>query len=46
MRLESVAVPVSDPDASIASCRDKAGFALDHDHKLSIELRWAPATFA
>ena len=44
MKLELVAVPVSDPDASIAFYRDKAGFALDHDHKVSDEIRFVQLT--
>ena len=44
MKLELVAVPVSDPDAAIAFYRDKAGFALDHDHKVSDEVRFVQLT--
>jgi catechol 2,3-dioxygenase-like lactoylglutathione lyase family enzyme len=44
MRLELVAVPVSDPDASIAFYRDKAGFVLDHDHKVSDDVRFVQLT--
>jgi catechol 2,3-dioxygenase-like lactoylglutathione lyase family enzyme len=44
MRLELVAVPVSDPDASIAFYRDKAGFVLDHDHKVSDDIRFVQLT--
>jgi catechol 2,3-dioxygenase-like lactoylglutathione lyase family enzyme len=44
MRLELVSVPVSDPDASIAFYRDKAGFVLDHDHKVSDEIRFVQLT--
>jgi catechol 2,3-dioxygenase-like lactoylglutathione lyase family enzyme len=44
MRLELVAVPVSDPDASIAFYRDKAGFVLDHDHTVSDEIRFVQLT--
>ena len=44
MKLELVAVPVSDPDASIAFYRDKAGFVLDHDHKVSDEIRFVQLT--
>jgi catechol 2,3-dioxygenase-like lactoylglutathione lyase family enzyme len=44
MKLELVAVPVSDPDASIAFYRDKAGFVLDHDHKVSDDLRFVQLT--
>ena len=44
MKLELVAVPVSDPDASIAFYRDKAGFVLDHDHEVSDEIRFVQLT--
>jgi catechol 2,3-dioxygenase-like lactoylglutathione lyase family enzyme len=44
MKLELVAVPVSDPDASIAFYRDKAGFVLDHDHKVSDDIRFVQLT--
>jgi len=44
MKLELVSVPVSDPDASIAFYRDKAGFVLDHDHKVSDEIRFVQLT--
>ena len=44
MKLELVAVPVSDPDASIAFYRDQAGFVLDHDHKVSDDIRFVQLT--
>jgi catechol 2,3-dioxygenase-like lactoylglutathione lyase family enzyme len=44
MKLELVAVPVSDPDASIAFYRDKAGFVLDHDHKVTDDIRFVQLT--
>jgi catechol 2,3-dioxygenase-like lactoylglutathione lyase family enzyme len=44
MKLELVAVPVSDPDASIAFYRDKAGFVVDHDHTVSDEIRFVQLT--
>ena len=44
MKLELVAVPVSDPDASIAFYRDKVGFVLDHDHKVSDDIRFVQLT--
>ena len=44
MKLELVAVPVSDPDASIVFYRDKAGFVLDHDHKVSDDIRFVQLT--
>jgi len=43
-KLEVVPVPVSDVDASIAFYRDRVGFVLDHDHKLSPELRFVQLT--
>ena len=44
MKLELVAVPVSDPDASIAFYRDKVGFNLDHDHTVSEDVRFVQLT--
>ena len=44
MKLELVSVPVSDPDASIAFYRDKAGFVLDHDHRVSDDIRFVQLT--
>ena len=44
MKLELIAVPVSDPDASIAFYRDKAGFVLDHDHKVGDDIRFVQLT--
>jgi catechol 2,3-dioxygenase-like lactoylglutathione lyase family enzyme len=43
-KLQVVPVPVSDVDRSIAFYRDSAGFALDHDHKVSPELRFVQLT--
>jgi catechol 2,3-dioxygenase-like lactoylglutathione lyase family enzyme len=43
-KLELVAVPVSDVDRSIAFYRDGVGFNLDHDHKVSDELRFVQLT--
>jgi catechol 2,3-dioxygenase-like lactoylglutathione lyase family enzyme len=43
-KLELVAVPVSDVDASIAFYTEKAGFNLDHDHKVSDEIRFVQIT--
>lgn len=43
-KLELVPVPVSDVDRSIAFYRDKVGFALDHDHKVSETLRFVQLT--
>jgi catechol 2,3-dioxygenase-like lactoylglutathione lyase family enzyme len=44
MRLELVQVPVSDVDRAIAFYTDKAGFHLDHDQKVSDELRFVQLT--
>jgi len=44
MKLELVAVPVSDPDAAIAFYRDKVGFVLDHDHTVSEDVRFVQLT--
>jgi catechol 2,3-dioxygenase-like lactoylglutathione lyase family enzyme len=43
-RLELVGVPVSDVDRAIAFYRDKVGFALDHDQKVSDQLRFVQLT--
>jgi catechol 2,3-dioxygenase-like lactoylglutathione lyase family enzyme len=43
-RLELVQVPVSDVDRAIAFYTEKAGFALDHDHKVSDDLRFVQLT--
>jgi catechol 2,3-dioxygenase-like lactoylglutathione lyase family enzyme len=43
-KLELVPVPVSDVDRAIAFYRDKVGFALDHDHKVSETLRFVQLT--
>jgi catechol 2,3-dioxygenase-like lactoylglutathione lyase family enzyme len=43
-KLELVAVPVSDVDRAIAFYRDRAGFNLDYDHKVSDELRFVQLT--
>jgi catechol 2,3-dioxygenase-like lactoylglutathione lyase family enzyme len=43
-KLELVAVPVSDVDRSIAFYRDSVGFNLDHDHKVSDDLRFVQLT--
>jgi catechol 2,3-dioxygenase-like lactoylglutathione lyase family enzyme len=43
-KLELVTVPVSDADASIAFYRDKAGFNVDHDHKVADDLRFVQVT--
>ena len=43
-RLELVAVPVSDVDAAKDFYENKAGFVLDHDHKISDEMRFVQMT--
>ncbi len=43
-KLELVAIPVSDVDRAKAFYSDKVGFNLDHDHKLSDELRFVQLT--
>jgi predicted enzyme related to lactoylglutathione lyase len=43
-KLELVQVPVSDVDRAIAFYRDNAGFALDHDHTVSDEVRFVQLT--
>jgi predicted enzyme related to lactoylglutathione lyase len=44
MKLELVAVPVSDVDRAKAFYTDQAGFNLDHDHRVSEELRFIQLT--
>jgi catechol 2,3-dioxygenase-like lactoylglutathione lyase family enzyme len=43
-KLELVAVPVSDVDRAIAFYRDRAGFTLDHDHRVKEGLRFVQLT--
>ena len=43
-RLELISVPVSDVDRAIAFYTEQAGFNLDHDHKVSDELRFVQIT--
>jgi predicted enzyme related to lactoylglutathione lyase len=43
-KLELVQVPVSDVDRAIAFYTEKAGFNLDHDHRVSDELRFVQLT--
>jgi predicted enzyme related to lactoylglutathione lyase len=43
-RLELVQVPVSDADRAIAFYTEKAGFNLDHDHRVSDEIRFVQLT--
>ena len=43
-RLELVQVPVSDVDRAIAFYTEQAGFAADHDHTVSEEIRFVQIT--
>jgi predicted enzyme related to lactoylglutathione lyase len=43
-RIELVQVPVSDVDRAIAFYTEQAGFNLDHDHRVSDELRFVQIT--
>ena len=43
-KLELVAVPVSDVDRAKAFYVDRVGFVLDHDHRVSDELRFVQLT--
>ena len=44
MKLELVAVPVSDVDRAKAFYTEKAGFVADHDHTVSEEIRFVQLT--
>jgi catechol 2,3-dioxygenase-like lactoylglutathione lyase family enzyme len=44
MKLELVAVPVSDVDRARDFYRDQVGFVLDHDHTVSDDLRFVQLT--
>lgn len=44
MKLELVAVPVSDVDRAIAFYTEKIGFNLDHDHQVNEQLRFVQLT--
>ena len=44
LRLELVQVPVSDVDRAVAFYTEQAGFTLDHDHRVSDELRFVQLT--
>ena len=44
IRLELVAIPVSDVDRAKAFYVDKVGFVLDHDHRVSDEIRFVQLT--
>jgi catechol 2,3-dioxygenase-like lactoylglutathione lyase family enzyme len=43
-KLELISVPVSDVDRAIAFYTEKVGFNLDHDHKVSDQLRFVQLT--
>ncbi len=43
-KLELVSVPVSDVDRALHFYTDKVGFHLDHDHKVSDQLRFVQLT--
>ncbi|MBA3263797.1 MAG: VOC family protein [Thermoleophilaceae bacterium] len=43
-KLELVQVPVSDVDRAIAFYTEQAGFSLDHDHRVSDEIRFVQLT--
>ncbi len=43
-KLELVSIPVSDVDRAIAFYSEKVGFNLDHDHRVSDELRFVQLT--
>jgi len=43
-KLELVAVPVSDVDRAKAFYTDQVGFVLDHDHRVSDEMRFVQLT--
>jgi predicted enzyme related to lactoylglutathione lyase len=43
-RLELVHVPVTDVDRAIAFYTERAGFDLDHDHRVSDEIRFVQLT--
>lgn len=43
-KLELVSIPVSDVDRAIAFYTDQVGFHLDHDHRISDELRFVQIT--
>jgi catechol 2,3-dioxygenase-like lactoylglutathione lyase family enzyme len=44
MRLELVSIAVTDVDRSIAFYREKAGFVLDHDHRMDDGTRFVQIT--
>ncbi|MDO9456384.1 glyoxalase superfamily protein [Nocardioides sp.] len=44
IKLELVSVPVTDIDRAIAFYTDQVGFVLDHDHRVSEEVRFVQVT--
>ena len=44
MRLELVLIPVSDVDRAKEFYAEKAGFTVDHDHRVSDEIRFVQVT--
>jgi catechol 2,3-dioxygenase-like lactoylglutathione lyase family enzyme len=44
MKLQLVAIPVTDVDRAIAFYTDQVGFLLDHDHRVSDDLRFVQLT--
>ncbi|MEJ7585512.1 MAG: glyoxalase superfamily protein, partial [Acidimicrobiales bacterium] len=43
-KLELVAIPVSDVDRAMTFYAEKVGFVLDHDHRVSDEIRFVQLT--
>ena len=43
-KLELISVPVSDPDRAKAFYAEQAGFSVDHDHRVSDDLRFIQLT--
>jgi predicted enzyme related to lactoylglutathione lyase len=44
MKLQLVAIPVTDVDRAITFYSEQVGFTLDHDHRVSDELRFVQLT--
>lgn len=44
LKLELVSVPVTDVDRAIAFYTERAGFVLDHDHRVSEDVRFVQLT--
>lgn len=43
-KIELIGIPVSDVDRAITFYTDRAGFVLDHDHKVSDDIRFVQLT--